>query len=59
MQTITKTINLVKDTMYPIRIQYGESAGGSDINVYFIKPSGGTTKFYDGTGYYFNTVDSI
>ena len=48
------TINLIKDTMYPIRIQYGESGGGNDINVYFIKPSAGTTKIYDGTGYYFS-----
>ena len=59
MQTITKTFNVVKGTMYLIRIQYGESAGGNDINVYFIKPSGGTTKIYDGTGYFFNPLDSI
>ena len=60
VETVTKTINLVTNTMYPIRIQYGESGGGNDMNVYFIKPSGGTTKIYDGTGYYFNTMeDSI
>ena len=57
--TKTNTINLVTDTIYPIRIQYGESAGGNDLNVYFIKPSGGTTKIYDGTGYYFNNSVSI
>ena len=57
--TKTNTINLVTDTIYPIRIQYGEASSGNDINVYFIKPSGGTTKIYDGTGYYFNTLDSI
>ena len=43
------------------RIKYGESGGDNDLNVYFIKPSGGTKKIYDGLGHYcyVNTLYSI
>ena len=58
-ETKTNTISLVKNTIYPIRIQYGENNGGNDINVSFIKPSGGTTQIHNGTGYYFSTFESI
>lgn len=44
------TITLTAGNYYPIRIQFGENAGGDDISVSFTPPSG--TRTYDGRGYY-------
>ena len=52
MALVSATINLTANTYYPIRIQYGQSAGGEGLQVSFITPQG--TKYYDGTGFYYN-----
>jgi hypothetical protein len=51
---VSATIELVKGTYYPIRIQYGDSAGNDDCAVSFKPPTGVRTT--DGTGYYFTGI---
>jgi len=48
---VSNTISLTAGEYYPIRVQYGQGAGGADCQVSFTPPGG--TRTYDGTGYYF------
>jgi len=48
---VSNTISLTAGAYYPIRVQYGQGAGGADCQVSFTPPGG--TRTYDGTGYYF------
>jgi fibro-slime domain-containing protein len=47
------TINLIADTYYPIKIQFGENTGGDIITVSFSSYT--ISKTTDGNGYYYHT----
>jgi len=46
------TINLIADTYYPIKVQFGENTGGDVMTVSF--SSNTISKTTDGSGYYFH-----
>ena len=48
----TKTIQLMPNEYYPIRIQFGENDGAYNMNFTFTPPGGNPTT--DGTGYFFS-----
>lgn len=52
-QEVSGSVNLVGNTYYPIRIQFGEIGGGDIITVSF--SSNSIPKTTDGNGYYFHT----
>jgi hypothetical protein len=45
------TANLTSGVYYPIRVQFGENAGGDNMTISFKSPSG--TRTYNGSGYWF------
>jgi len=57
MNIVSGSIDLVADTLYPIRIQYGENTSGDNIIVYFTTPNG--TTIYNGLNYYYNNLDDL
>lgn len=54
MQEISGSINLVANTYYPIRIQFGEIGGYDRISVSFSTNT--ISKTTDGTGFYFHQL---
>lgn len=52
-QEASGTINLIANTYYPIKIQFGEYGGGDFVTVNFSTNT--ISKTTDGTGYYFHT----
>jgi hypothetical protein len=54
---ISQQIYLIQNTYYPILILWGQSYGGYNLYLTFTNPSNVT--FTDGTGYYFNTINSF
>jgi alpha-tubulin suppressor-like RCC1 family protein len=48
-------ISLAANTMYDIRIQYGDQASADNLIVSFTLP-GSSTRIYDGAGYYFTAM---
>jgi len=48
----TCTVTLLVGTYYPIRIQYTQGTGGSDLQFSFTPPGG--TQTYNGQGYFFS-----
>lgn len=52
-QEVSASINLVANTYYPIRIQFGEIGGGDIITVSFSTNT--ISKTTNGTGYYFHS----
>ena len=50
----TGTVSMTSGTYYPIRIQYGQNAGGCDCQVSFLPPSGSWT--YNFSGYAFSST---
>ena len=45
------TAPLTAQTVYPIRVQFGENAGGDEFRMYFRLPNS-QVQIYDGNGYY-------
>jgi hypothetical protein len=58
MQIRSGTINLVENTFYPIRIQYGNNTGPLGFEFYFTPPDS-STDIFNGTGYLFTNINSI
>jgi hypothetical protein len=51
--TVSNSTTLSSNTYYPIRILYGNSGGGSDLQFSFTLP-GSSTRIYNGSGYYYS-----
>lgn len=58
MQERSGKINLIKDTYYPIRIQFGENSGGDNISISWNRP-GNSTRIYNGNGFFFESNTAI
>ena len=56
MNLSTGTANLLSNTYYPFRIQFGEQGGGDNIVVSFSSPS--VTSRTNGDGFYFSNADN-
>jgi hypothetical protein len=52
--TVSTTISLIAGVYYPIRIHFGQNAGGEDMRVSFTPPGGSNT--YNGQGYFFSSI---
>ena len=55
------TANLIANTYYPIRIQFGQNGGGDNMIVNFQGPAGSaaSSRRTDGTNFYFNSNQPI
>jgi hypothetical protein len=58
MQERSGKINLIKDTYYPIRIQFGENSGSDNISISWNRP-GNSTRIYNGNGFFFESNTAI
>ena len=49
------TINLIENTYYPIRYQFGENQYGDDMRISFAPP--GSSRTYNGNGYFYSFLN--
>ena len=57
MQERSGTINLIENTYYPIRYQFGENGGGDDMRISFTPP--GSSRTYNGYGYFYSYFNNL
>ena len=56
VQERSGTINLIENTYYPIRYQFGENGGGDDMQISFTPPGSSIT--YNGNGYFYSFLNN-